>query len=108
MDKQGHSLRTIPEFTDSIIETLRDQLSVSTAEEFVQFASRYPADVSKMIEVDLHGLEELYHSALEVLSPEERELFTKPAESQYPFATGHDAPVEADTFYKRNRGNDRS
>jgi len=101
--KPGHSLREIETFTPEVIERLRDELSVTTAEEFVDLGSRMEGRLRSLLGIEDGRFQQLYQAAAASLSSRERREVTEPRRGHYPFATGHDAPVDGDTFYDEDR-----
>jgi hypothetical protein len=98
MDKLGHPLRDVEGFPPDMVDRLRDQLSVTTAEEFVDLARRFPAAVQGVLGADEKQLADLRKCAVGA-APDSEALSEAPAPDDYPFATGHDAPPEGhDTF----------
>jgi hypothetical protein len=98
MQKIGHPLRDIEGFPLDAADKLRDMLSVTTAEEFVDLARRYPAAVQSVLGADDKQLAELRDRAGSA-APLAETLSEEPPPDDYPFATGHDAPPEGhDTF----------
>jgi len=91
MQKAGHPLREIAGFDQNLVARLRDELSVTTAEEFVGLWHSSPVELSNMLggEQRTSGLALLAKSAL---SKEEIESLTRSENSDYPFKTGHEAP----------------
>lgn len=101
--KPGHSLREIDTFTPEVIERLRDELSVTTAEEFVDLGSRMEGRLRSLLGIGDGRFQELFEAAAASLSRRQLHEVVQPRRGHYPFATGHDAPVDGDTFYEEDR-----
>jgi hypothetical protein len=101
MDKPGIALDGIDAFSDDAVARLRDQLSVTTAEEFVDLAQRYPDSIARVLGVDRPAVDDLTRAA-SAAAPmaDEPAAGSEPAPADdYPFATGLDAPPEGhETF----------
>jgi hypothetical protein len=100
MDKVGQPLNEIAEFSDDDVARLRDQLSVTTADEFVDLARRFPDSIAEVLGVARRKVGHLRRAAAAV-APEADELAARggAAADGYPYLTGHDAPPEGhDTF----------
>jgi hypothetical protein len=98
MQKLGHPLREIDAFPKEHLEKLRDDLSVTTAEEFIDLARRYPDTLRTVLGTDDDQLASLRESAA-AAAPEAEQLSQEPPPDGYPFRTGHDAPPEGkETF----------
>jgi hypothetical protein len=98
MQKTGHQLRDVEGFPREALEKLRDELSVTTAEEFVDLSGRFPEEVRGLLGADEKQLAVLRDCAIGA-APDAEELSQEPAPDDYPFATGHDAPPKGhDTF----------
>lgn len=98
MQKTGHPLRDIDGFPADVVDKLRDQLSVTTAEEFVDLARRFPDSVRGVLGTDEKQLADLRERAVSA-APLAETLSEEAPPDDYPFATGHDAPPEGhDTF----------
>lgn len=106
--KTGHSLREIDRFPRDLLDRLRDELSVTTAEEFVDLGHRLPEQLRSALQVGDELFRDLYAAAFGALSPQQRREIMAPKRESYPFATGHDAPVEGETFHDEERERDRS
>jgi hypothetical protein len=101
--KPGHSLREIDRFPVEVTDRLRDELSVTTAEEFVDLGNRMRGRLRSVLQLDDRLLRELLEAATDTLSPQQRREVLEPRRGHYPFATGHDAPVDGETFYDEDR-----
>ncbi len=91
MPKSGHPLGTIPGFDSAVVAMLRDNFSVSTAEEFIGMWRSIPGQLSEL----LGGHKEasrLARLAESVISPEEMARIQKAETDSYPFRTGHESP----------------
>ncbi len=98
--KQGAPLVSIPEFAEGLARALRDELSVTTAEEFVDLAHRQPALLRKLLHLRPDELQPLVERAAAQMSPDTLTGLHAP-ESK--FATGQDAPPSGKkTFYEGN------
>jgi len=89
MPKIGHPLRGIPEFDASLLARLRDELSVTTAEELVGLWRAVPQSVGSILG---KRAGELADAAQRFLSPQDMEKLAQSEQSEYPFQTGHEAP----------------
>ncbi len=89
MPKLGHPLREIPEFDPPLVARLRDEYSVTTAEEFVGLWRSVQAQLRSLLG---SKAEELASAALRRLSPEQIADMHRAEQSEYPYRTGHDAP----------------
>jgi hypothetical protein len=95
VQKQGVALTDIEGFPASCVDRLRDEMSVTTAEEFVDLAQRMAPALQALLEVDdasfgwLRGLAQSAATATEPAEPAE------PRE----FRTGMDPPPEGRDTY---------
>jgi len=96
--KQGYPLREISGFDSRVLSTLRDELSVTTAEELLHTATAYPDVLARLLAMDLGGVHSLAGVAAAALTRDEAEAILNPPPVDYPFRTGHDAPVARPTF----------
>lgn len=93
MAKKPQSLADIPAFPADAAQRLRSELSVSTAEQFLDLSSRYGESVQKVLGVDESTLAELQRTVTAAVPKKvAREATKKPRASKYPFRTGQDAP----------------
>ena len=99
MQKTGHPLRDIEGFSADLVARLRDELSVTTAEEFVDLERRYPEAIQTVVDAGPRTVRRLRHAA-SVAAPEAEQLSSEAA-PDYPFATGQDAPPEGRQTFKR-------
>jgi|GEM_PF-1902665 len=90
--KQGYPLREIRGFEPQVLSTLRDRLSVTTAEEFLHAATTYADDIARLLSTDRRGVEDYAHAAAAALGHDEADAILHPPVSAYGFSTGHDAP----------------
>jgi hypothetical protein len=98
MMKCGHPLREIPGAPSGLLARLRDELSVTTAEELVALWRTSKDDLLRAIG-DSDALESLAHRALDVLPPEEVKAIIETEQQSYPYATGHEAPPKGRDTY---------
>jgi len=95
--KQGYPLREIAGFDARVLHTLRDAMSVTTAEEFLHAASAYPMEVARLLGTDVESVSEYAEAAATVLGTDEAGAILDPPEPAYRFRTGQDAPA-GETF----------
>ncbi|HSU15625.1 hypothetical protein [Longimicrobium sp.] len=95
--KQGYPLREISAFDTRTLNTLRDRLSVTTAEEFLHTAKAFPDEMSRLLAIDPRGVTALSRAVATVLGHEASEAILNPPAVDYPFRTGHDAPAGTGT-----------
>src|SRR5215470_8463967 len=91
MPKTGHPLRDIPDFDSAMVAQLRDELSITTAEELVGIWRSAPAALATV----LGGQQNAYRlaqAAQRVIPEEDMDALRKAEEVQYPFRTGHEPP----------------
>lgn len=100
MIAQGHPLIAVEGFPRDIVSRLRDELSVSTAEEFVDLSTRQRELIARLLEVSGSRLDELCSRAASVVDAAELNEILHPRTRDYSYATGLDAPAEGDTFYR--------
>lgn len=100
MIAQGHLLRNVEGFPGELASRLRDELSVSTAEEFVEMSTRQRELITRLLNVSGSHLDELCSRAASVIDAAELKAILHPASRDYSYATGLDAPAEGDTFYR--------
>jgi hypothetical protein len=91
MPKSGHSLCEIPGFDPNLLAQLRDQLSVTTAEEFVGLWRSVPSALAGAVGGTQRAAL-LAKAAQEVLGSEEVAAIAEAERRPYPFATGHEPP----------------
>jgi len=96
--KSGHPLQEISGAPPDLLMKLRDQLSVTTAEELVALWRSSRDDLLRAIG-DHAGLESLAYRALNVLSPEEVKTIVEAEQRPYPYATGHEPPPKGRDTY---------
>ena len=96
--KFGHPLREISGAPPDLLIKLRDELSVTTAEELVALWRLSKDDLLRAIG-DRAGLEPLAYRALDVLSPEEVKAIVEAEQRPYPYATGHEPPPKGRDTY---------
>jgi len=90
MPKPGHPLREIPEFTPEVLARLRDEFSVTTAEELVGLWRTVPGPLASFLGPE--RAERLAMLARKALSGDDFDSLVRAEKSTYPFQTGHDAP----------------
>jgi hypothetical protein len=96
MQKLGHSLRDIPGFEPSVLARLRDEFSVTTAEELVGLWRSVPQQIGSVLGGSAAQLAE---AAQRLLGPEALQNLARSEQSNYPFQTGHEAPPAGKTRY---------
>ena len=96
--KFGHPLREISGAPPGLLMKLRDELSVTTAEELVALWRSSKEDLLRAIG-DRGALESLAHRALDVLPPEEVKSIVEAEQRSYPYATGHEPPPKGRDTY---------
>lgn len=106
MIAQGHPLSAVDGFPVDLIAQLRDELSVSTAEEFVDLSTRQRELVARLLHVSGSRLDELCSRAASVVDAAELQDILHPAPRDYSYATGLDAPAEGDTFFRGESSDD--
>jgi hypothetical protein len=94
--KLGHPLRDISDAPPELLTRLRDELSVTTAEELVGLW-RSAKDILLQTFGDDTQLESLAQHALDVLPPEELQNIV--AAERRPYATGHEPPPKGHETY---------
>ncbi len=100
MPKPGHSLRTLRNIDPHLVSTLRDELSVSTAEEFLHFVRLYPRELENLLHVGPAEIDRVAREAESLLEPVEPVALASEPEDAYPYRTGHDAPAEEFSYRK--------
>jgi hypothetical protein len=98
-------LASIEGFPNEFRYRLRDDLSVTSAEQFVDLASRFPDEVASLLEISLDDLEQWRLLVADSMTKHRRKLGQADDDqgdataSQYPYMTGHDPPEPGrDTF----------
>jgi hypothetical protein len=104
--QRGHKLDTVEGFSPDLISTLREELSVNTAEQFVDLTSHHREAIRSLLNVDAPRLDDLFGRAASVIADSELREILQPTVDEYPFATGHDSPVDAETFYRGESNDD--
>ena len=97
MVKSGHRLRELSTFQGELAERLRDEFSVTTAEEFVSLSKAAPQALSMVVGGE-QQLERLTRAAESVISRSDLEEILEAARRHYPYSTGHEAPPEGETY----------
>ena len=96
--KLGHPLREISGAPPDLLMKLRDELSVTTAEELVALWRSSKEDLLRAID-DRGALESLAHRALDILPPEQVKSIIEAEQRSYPYATGHEPTTkDRDTY----------
>jgi hypothetical protein len=106
MIAHGHPLAAIEGFPHEVAARLRDELSVATAEEFVDVATRQRDLIARMLDLSGPRLDELRSRAAAVVDAGELAEILRPANRGYTYATGLDAPADGDTFYRGESSDD--
>jgi hypothetical protein len=96
--KLGHPLREISSFPGELVARLRDEFSVTTAEEFVGLWRAARKNLEEALG-DAEQTEVLVRKAMESLSPTELQAIVEAERRSYPFATGHDPPPDGRKTY---------
>jgi hypothetical protein len=96
--KLGHPLREISGAPPDLLMKLRDELSVTTAEELVALWRSSKQDLLRAIG-DSDALASLAQRALDVLPPEEVKAIVEAEQQSYPYATGLELPPKGDDTY---------
>jgi hypothetical protein len=105
VSKIGHPLSEIAEIPERFSSTLREELSVTTVEEFLDLALRYPSDLQQLLDVDDTEWSQLIDVSRATLSRPEFDDVLRPPADDYPFMTGHDAPADG-RVEREPKGND--
>jgi len=96
--KQGVSLRTIDGFPPALADRLRDDLSVTTGEEFLDLAARTRSPLRAALGIDedeLTDLERLVGEVAERVPDDAAPAFDAPAAGAAPpFMTGFELPED--------------
>ncbi len=100
MPKLGHFLRTLLNIDPNLISTLRDELSVSTAEEFLHFVRLYPRELENLLHVGRPEIDRIAREAESLLEPLELAALAGEPAVDYPYRTGHDAPTGEFSYRK--------
>jgi hypothetical protein len=96
--KLGHPLEEISGAPPDLLMKLRNEVSVTTAEELVALWRSSKEDLLRAIG-DRDALESLAQRALEVLSPEELKAIVEAEQRPYPYATGYEPPPKGRDTY---------
>ena len=96
--KLGHPLREISGASPDLLMKLRDELSVTTAEELVALWRTSKDDLMRAIG-DSDALVSLAQRALDVLPPEVVTSIIEAEQQSYPYATGLELPPKGDDTY---------
>jgi len=96
--KLGHPLREISGAPPDLLMKLRDELSVTTAEELVALWRTSKDDLMRAIG-DSDALKSLAQRALDVLPPEEVKAIVEAEQRSYPYATGLELPPKGRDTY---------
>ena len=89
--KVGHPLREISGAAPDLLLKLRDELSVTTAEELVALWRTSKDDLLRAMG-DRSALESLAQRALDALPPEVVTSIIEAEQQSYPYATGYEPP----------------
>lgn len=106
MRKAGHPLSEIEEVPARLATTLREDLSVTTAEEFLGLAMRYASNLQGLLDLDSEGFLKLVDHVRGALSPTEVDELCQETSPEYPYMTGHDAPADGKNQYDAMKGDD--
>ena len=101
IQKAGHRLSDIGPFPQDGLARLRDELSVTTAEEFLDLAARFPAGICRTLAIRddaLAGLVRIVATAVPTAIPPATLTPVRP------FATGHDRPPAGHETFERTSG----
>ena len=104
--KWGHSLTEIAEFRPEISTKLRDHLSITKAEQFVDLATTHERELGSLLRLDLPELRRLVRAAAQAVAADDLETITTAERGAYPFSTGHESPVDGETFYNGDSGDE--
>jgi hypothetical protein len=96
--KVGHPLREISGAPPDLLLKLRDELSVTTAEELVALWRTSKDDLMRAI-ADRGELESLAQRALDALPPEVVTSIIEAEQQSYPYATGCEPPPKGRDTY---------
>ncbi|HYI10957.1 MAG TPA: hypothetical protein VEK57_18010 [Thermoanaerobaculia bacterium] len=96
----GYPLDAVSEFPREYASKLREELSVRTAEQFVDLSTHHRDQIARLLEIEPRQLDELCSRAASVIDASDLEDILHPAIPAYSYTTGHDAPVDGETFYK--------
>jgi hypothetical protein len=105
--KQGHPLAQISAFSAEVLSKLRSELSVTTAEEFVDLSHRLPTAIKAALAIDHARFETLVEASRAVLSKDELGEIEQPPGNLRILSTGFEPPSNGETYYK-GEGDDRS
>lgn len=91
--KWGHSLNEIAEFSPEISTKLRDDLSITKAEQFVDLATTHERELRRLLRLDPPELCRLVGAAAQAVAEDDLEAITTRKRDDYSFSTGHDSPA---------------
>ena len=101
--KSGHRLDDIQDFEPETLETLRRELSVTTAEEFLDLSSRYKDEMARLLGVEPRAVDRYASAAATAVGADTAATILEPPADPYPYRTGHDAPTSAGgTFWEKD------
>jgi hypothetical protein len=98
LSKGGHPLKHITAIDSGLLTRLRDEFSVTTAEELIGLWKAAPEALTKALGGPAK-VEPLVKQAAAVLSTEDVSQIEQAQQSSYPYATGHDAPPKGRETY---------
>ena len=98
MPKTGHPLREVPGFDPALVLRLRDELSVTTAEEFVGLWRSAAGSLAHLFGGSKEA-SRLAEAATSAIGSERLEEIVQAESSRYPYFTGHDAPPAGKKTY---------
>ena len=101
--KPGHPLRALTHLAPDLLSTLRDELSVTTAEEFLGLVRQHPRELENLLHLEPASLARIAREAESLLEPRELAVLTEKSADDYPYRTGHDAPVEEELSFLKAR-----
>jgi hypothetical protein len=107
-NKPGHPLQQVPGFPAESAEKLRDELSVSTGEEFLDLAGRFGDGLGTLLDAGPGEVERLRELVRAVLPAEQVRSIENPQKLAYPFRTGHDAPPTGKQTFSDTSHGERS
>lgn len=93
MEKRGVHLNALPGFPSGVANLLREEFSVTTAEEFVDLATRAPEGVRRAIDVTSASLDQLVRTAGSSIATRPEDAAKRGQLNAHRYRTGHDAPA---------------
>lgn len=91
--KSGHRLEDVQGFDPEALETLRRELSVTTAEEFLDLSNRYKEEMARLLGVESRAVDRYAGAAASAVGADTAAAILEPPADPYPYRTGHDAPT---------------